>query len=144
MLHAVADLVALGRPKRPKAPLVSATATAETAGQLHVIHQTVLRLGGLRISEFYGLVVGDFFCDPDGGGFQLASAQGGRIFRQRTDADEVAVTSRKEADKTDSAYRLLVPARSHVTGYADAGHVSVTSRRRQRRVPGPDVESIEG
>ncbi|HVX23313.1 MAG TPA: hypothetical protein VHB02_18375 [Acidimicrobiales bacterium] len=100
----------VGRPKRRKAPLVSVATTAEIAGQLHVIHQLVLwllRLCGLRISESYGLLVGDFFCDAEGDGFLLAAAQGGRTFRQRTDADEVEVTSRKEAGKTDSAYRLI-------------------------------------
>jgi len=100
----------VGRAKRRRAPLVSVEAAAAIAGQLHVIHQTVLwllRLGGLRISESYGLCVANFFLDPDGDGFLVAQAQGGRPFRERADDGQVTMTNRKESGKTDSAYRLI-------------------------------------
>lgn len=140
----------IGRPKRRKAPLVSVATTAEIAGQLHVIHQLVLwllRLCGLRISESYGLLVGDFFCDPDGDGFLLAAAQGGRTFLQRTDTDEVEVTSRKEAGKTDSAYRLIAlptPLTALISTVIEVFHTDAEGRINTAARLIPPIRAIAG
>jgi hypothetical protein len=100
----------VGRPKKRRAPLVSVEVTASIAGQLHVVHRTVLwllRLRGFRISESYGLLVANFFVDADGDGFILTEAQGGKSFRVRKDDGAVEVTNRKESGKTDAATRLV-------------------------------------
>ncbi|HVX21281.1 MAG TPA: helix-turn-helix domain-containing protein [Acidimicrobiales bacterium] len=100
----------LGRTKKRRAPIVSVEVTAAMAGQLHVIHQSVLwllRLCGLRISESYGLLVANVVIDTDGDGFLVGGNQGGRRFRHRTDDGEVAEGTHKESGKTDSATRLV-------------------------------------
>ena len=84
--------------------------TVRIAAGLHVIHQLVLwlmRLGGLRISEAYGLDVEDCVLDSDGHGYLLVTDLGGRSFRQRTEDGGVEVTHKKVGGKTDAATRVV-------------------------------------
>ena len=101
-----------GRPRR-KAVFVPIEGTLEVARHLHVVHQVVLwllRIGGLRISEAYGLLVANFVVDEDGAGFLAVEAQGGKTFFVRDDEGTVRRVRRKEEGKTDAAYRLVALA----------------------------------
>ncbi len=108
----LAALKPIGRPKR-KAPLIGIDDAVRIAAGLHVIHQLVLwlmRLGGLRISEAYGLDVEDCVLDSDGHGYLLVTDLGGRSFRQRTEDGGVEVTHKKVGGKTDAATRARPPS----------------------------------
>ncbi len=67
----------------------------------------LLRIGGLRISEAYGLLVANFIVGEDGEGYLAVEAQGGKTFLVRDDEGRVQRVRRKEAGKTDAAYRLV-------------------------------------
>ncbi|MFA5566523.1 MAG: hypothetical protein WC184_10910 [Acidimicrobiia bacterium] len=97
-----------GRPKR-KPYLVTLNATAGIASEMHVIHQLVLwlmRIAGLRIGEAYGLVVANFG-EKDGWGHLLIEAQGGKNYLVRDSDEDIVKTTRKEAVKTESGFRLI-------------------------------------
>lgn len=87
----------------------------EIAGMLHLIHQLALwlqRIIGLRISEVYGITVGDVFHDGDtGAGFVLITSQGGGNFEIWNDDGEVETTRRVEHTKTAQSYRVAAVPR---------------------------------
>ncbi|MDH2415290.1 helix-turn-helix domain-containing protein [Nocardioides sp. CER19] len=95
----------------PKRPL-TLPETAALAAHLHPAHQIalwLLRLGGLRISEAFGLHVADLVV-PDGAdcGFLVVARQGGRVFWDR-DRDG-SLVPRHEVDRTKTTQSVrLVP-----------------------------------
>ncbi len=90
--------------------LLSLSETRLVAGQMHVVHQLTLwmvRLLGPRLSEPFGVLVGDFM-DDDDVAVLLLQAQGGRPFALwGDDLGEVVVTGHKKGGKTRAAYRLV-------------------------------------
>lgn len=98
--------------EKPAAPIVSIAMTARIAAHLHVIHQLVLwliRLGGLRISEVFGLRVAHFFDDDEkDNGLLVVGDQGGKAFATRDDDGEVHQVFHKEQSKTSSGRRLIM------------------------------------
>lgn len=87
------------------------------AGTLHVVHQTALwlmRVLGLRISEAYGIRVGDVIdLGPGGHGIVAIRAQGGRRFDDRDpDSGELTRVDRMERTKTTTSVRVLVVPRA--------------------------------
>ena len=111
--ESISALKPRGRTKRT-APLVSIAEAAQMAAHMHVIHQLVLwllRLGGLRISEAYGLKVSSFIVDEDGDGYLLAGSLGGTTMRERDEFDGVTTTRFKKEGKSDAATRLIPLAR---------------------------------
>ena len=79
-------------------------------GRMHVLHQMVAllqRVMGLRVSEVYGLRVGDVEDFGDYGVFWV-KAQGGRTFLEWTDDGQVRKVRRTERTKTEESYRIQV------------------------------------
>ena len=110
LLHGFSPLEPIGRKKRtPK--VVTASRAIEIAACLHVVHQVVfwlLRAGGLRISEAYGLLVANFYVDDDGDGWLIVKAQGGKKWLVR--GFDPTSTRRKQNLKTQSSYRVVLLA----------------------------------
>lgn len=97
-----------GRKRRGR--LASFEVCRDIAGQMHAVHQLafwIMRVLGLRISEVYGLTVGNVV-DLGGYGLLQVEGQGGRRFLHRTDDEVVEASDRKETGKTGAAYRLIV------------------------------------
>jgi integrase len=97
------------RPSEQPRPL-SFGECARIAGHLHPVHQLVLwlqRVMGLRISEAFGVMVGDVI-DLGDTGMLLVRGQGGRQFRVRDDTGRVVTVTHKESLKTEAASRVLV------------------------------------
>lgn len=94
--------------KVPK--LLTFSETKRIAGQLHVVHQLTLwlvRILGPRLSEPFGILVGDFIDDEEIPAL-LLQAQGGRRFALWGDElGEVLVTHHRQGGKTEAAYRLV-------------------------------------
>ena len=96
--------------KPRKARHVDIATAAAIAAELHVIHQTafwLMRVGGLRISEAYGLKLGDFIVDADGDAFLFVKDQGGRTFYSRDDEGGLVRSNRKQGTKTEAGNRLV-------------------------------------
>lgn len=80
------------------------------ASHLHAVHQTVFwlqRIMGLRISEAYGLLVGDLV-DLGESGMLVIQGQGGRTFSVRDDTGTIVAVDRKATVKTAAGSRVLV------------------------------------
>jgi hypothetical protein len=80
------------------------------ASHLHVVHQLAFwlqRIMGLRISEAFGVLVGDVI-DLGDTGLLAAQGQGGRSFSVRDDNGVVVAVSHKETMKTAAGSRVLV------------------------------------
>jgi hypothetical protein len=124
---------------RPK--MLTFTETALLAAEMHVVSQFTLcliRVLGPRISEPYGILVGDVF-DPGDRMALLLQAQGGRKFALWGDElGEVIETTHKKGGKTTAAYRLVgIPyqlaelIRIIIAAYhtdPDTGEVDLTAR----------------
>ncbi|MBA2953835.1 tyrosine-type recombinase/integrase [Nocardioides sp. MAH-18] len=100
------------RPRKTPKRALTLAETAALAAELHAVHQFVvwlLRTTGLRISEGFGLHVGDVHPVPDGSGRGLlvVARQGGRMFLDR-DVDGT-ITKKHEVGrtKTDQSVRLV-------------------------------------
>lgn len=96
--------------KKPTVTLIiDLVQTMKVASHLHVIHQFALwlmRLGGFRISEAYGLRVSDFFIENNRGYLRFLQ-QGGRRFVSRGKGGKKNVGSTKPVGKTQAAYRIV-------------------------------------
>ena len=80
------------------------------ASHLHVVHQLAFwlqRIMGLRISEAFGVLVGDVI-DLGDTGLLAAQGQGGRSFSVRDDNGVVVAVPHKETMKTAAGSRVLV------------------------------------
>lgn len=111
-------LVRVPRSTRPKPRAVAPLTLKDTAvlcGQLHAVHAFALllmRVMGLRISEAYGLRVGDFrpVADDDNA-VLFIRRQGGKEFLERGVLGQDRATTSRETTKTPSSVRILpVPA----------------------------------
>lgn len=109
------DLVALERAGSIKrvGTLVTLEETQRLAMSMHWIHQLVLwtmRLGGLRISEVYGLAVENFGRDEGGDAFLRVENQGGRTFLEWGKDGQIEASMTKKGTKTGASYRIVLLA----------------------------------
>ncbi len=98
-----------GRPSAQPRPL-SLAECAQIASHLHAVHQLVFwlqRIMGLRISEAFGLLVGDVV-DLGETGMLAVQGQGGRSFQVRDDTGTIVAVARKATAKTAAGSRVLV------------------------------------
>ncbi|MHB1554381.1 MAG: hypothetical protein ACYCZP_10690 [Acidimicrobiales bacterium] len=98
-----------GRPSAQPRPL-SLGECAQIASHLHAVHQLVFwlqRIMGLRISEAFGLLVGDVV-DLGETGMLAVQGQGGRTFQVRDDTGTIVAVARKATAKTAAGSRVLV------------------------------------
>jgi integrase len=96
---------ATGQPR----PLTLAECT-RIASHLHAVHQLAFwlqRIMGLRISEAFGLLVGDLV-DLGEYGMLAIQGQGGRTFQVRDDTGAIVAVHRKSTVKTAAGSRVLV------------------------------------
>ncbi|MCA9851761.1 MAG: hypothetical protein KC461_14105, partial [Dehalococcoidia bacterium] len=114
------DDAALRRPRRTERDCVPMTDVVVIAERLHIVYQLVLwllRICGLRISEAYGIRVGDML-DYGGEGHHGVIAierQGGRAFLVYDENGNVVQTTEKDALKTEGSVRVLVAPRPLMT-----------------------------
>jgi integrase len=97
------------RPTKQPRPL-TLPECARIATHLHVVHQMVFwlqRIMGLRISEAFGVLVGDIV-DLGDIGMLAAQGQGGRKFGVRDDHGRIVAVAHKESMKTAAGTRVLV------------------------------------
>jgi integrase len=83
---------------------------ARIASHLHAVHQLAFwlqRIMGLRISEAFGLLVGDVV-DLGEYGMLAVQGQGGRTFQVRDDTGAIVGVDRKQTAKTAAGSRVLV------------------------------------
>lgn len=110
------DDAALRRPRRTERDCVPMTDVAATAERLHIVYQLVmwlLRVCGLRISEAYGIRVGDIVDDGGGDrhGVIAIERQGGRAFLVYDENGNIVQTTEKDTLKTEGSVRVLVVPR---------------------------------
>jgi integrase len=97
------------RPTGQPRPL-SLPECARIASHLHVVHQSAFwlqRIMGLRVSEAFGLQVGDVV-DLGEVGLLAVQGQGGRRFKVRDDHGRLEAVPRKDTVKTAAGFRVLV------------------------------------
>ncbi|MHB1986642.1 MAG: hypothetical protein ACYCSF_01455 [Acidimicrobiales bacterium] len=97
------------RPSNQPRPL-ALVECARIASHLHAVHQMVFwlqRIMGLRISEAFGLLVGDVV-DLGETGMLAIQGQGGRTFSVRDDTGTIVAVARKPTAKTAAGSRVLV------------------------------------
>jgi integrase len=97
------------RPTSQPRPL-SLPECARIAGHLHPVHQLVFwlqRIMGLRISEAFGVLVGDIV-DLGDAGMLAVQGQGGRNFSVRDDHGRIVAAPYKATVKTAAGSRVLV------------------------------------
>ncbi|HZT66282.1 MAG TPA: hypothetical protein VFA11_10890 [Acidimicrobiales bacterium] len=97
------------RPAGQPRPL-SLPECARIASHLHVVHQTAFwlqRIMGLRVSEAFGVQVGDLV-DLGEVGLLAVQGQGGRRFKVRDDHGRLEAVGRKDTVKTAAGFRVLV------------------------------------
>lgn len=114
------DDAALMRPRRTERDCVPMSEVAVIAGRLHIVYQLVLwllRVCGLRISEAYGIRVGDVldFGGEDRHGVIAVERQGGRAFLVYDENGDVVTTTEKDTLKTEGSVRVLVVPRPLMT-----------------------------
>lgn len=114
------DDAALRRPRREEVDCVPMSEVAVVASQLHIVHQLVLwllRICGLRISEAYGIRVGDIldFGAEDRHGVIAIERQGGRAFLVYDEHGDVVRAPDKDSLKTEGSVRVIVVPRSLMT-----------------------------
>lgn len=99
------------RPSRAKRQVVSLGQCAVIASRLHVVHQLALfsmRILGLRISEAYGIKVGEIYDQGPGlPGAVAVKEQGGRKFGTREQDGAVTQSEGKPNLKTEHSERML-------------------------------------
>jgi integrase len=128
-----------GRPARQPRPL-TLPECARLASHLHPLHQTVLwlqRIMGLRVSEAFGILVGDVV-DLGAVGLLAVQGQGGRSFRIRDDHGQLVAVPYKQSVKTAAGFRVLVMPeqmmnllRGAIEAFhtdPDTGHVDTAAR----------------
>ncbi|MBV9659881.1 MAG: site-specific integrase, partial [Acidimicrobiales bacterium] len=97
------------RPTGQPRPL-SLPECARIASHLHVVHQIAFwlqRIMGLRVSEAFGVQVGDLV-DLGDVGLLAVQGQGGRRFKVRDDHGRLEAVPRKDTVKTAAGFRVLV------------------------------------
>jgi hypothetical protein len=99
-------------PEPREAQVLSLSECGQLATHLHVVHQLVLwllRVLGLRISEAFGVLVGDVIdLGPGEAGVVAIHQQGGRTFKVRSrTTGEVHTSPTKDSLKNEGAYRVL-------------------------------------
>ena len=98
------------RPAQSQPRPLSLHECAQIAAHLHPVHQLAFwlqRIMGLRISEAFGLLVGDLV-DLGDTGMLAVQGQGGRRFRVRDDTGAIVCVARKPTAKTAAGSRVLV------------------------------------
>ncbi len=98
------------RPPTKQPRPLSLSECARVAGHLHPVHQTAFwlqRIMGLRISEAFGLLVGDLV-DLGDTGLLAVQGQGGKTFSVRDDHGAIVAVPRKQTAKTAAGSRVLV------------------------------------
>lgn len=107
----LADKADRRRPDRDGQPRpLSLPECARLASHLHPVHQLAFwlqRIMGLRISEAFGVRVGDVV-DLGGTGLLAVQGQGGRSFSVRDDHGQVVAVPYKPTTKTAAGSRVLV------------------------------------
>ena len=107
----IADKADRRRPERSAQPRpLSLPECARLASHLHPVHQLAFwlqRIMGLRISEAFGVRVGDVV-DLGGTGLLAVQGQGGRSFAVRDDHGQVVAVPHKPTTKTAAGSRVLV------------------------------------
>jgi integrase len=103
---------ATARTRRPQnqPSLLSLQGCTRIAAHLHPVHQLAFwlqRIMGLRISEAFGILVGDLV-DLGDTGMLAVQGQGGRHFRVRDDTGAIVCVARKPTAKTAAGSRVLV------------------------------------
>ncbi|HZT67368.1 MAG TPA: hypothetical protein VFA11_16385 [Acidimicrobiales bacterium] len=89
---------------------ISLPECARIASHLHVVHQSAFwlqRIMGLRVSEAFGIQVGDLV-DLGEVGLLAVQGQGGRRFKVRDDHGRLEAVPRKDTVKTAAGFRVLV------------------------------------
>lgn len=114
------DDAALMRPRREERDCVPMAEVAATAERLHIVYQLVLwllRVCGLRISEAYGIRVGDVldYGGDDRHGVVAIERQGGRAFLVYDENGDVVRRTEKDTLKTKGSVRVLVVPRPLMT-----------------------------
>ena len=142
------------RPTRQPRPL-SLPECARVASHLHPVHQIALwlqRIMGLRISEAFGVLLGDVV-DLGDTALLAAQGQGGRSFNVRDDHGVVVAVPYKQTMKTAAGSRVLVVPASMLAlihAAVDAFHTDPETGRvdpADRLVPGiyqPNRSGQEG
>jgi integrase len=98
------------RPPTTQPRPLSLAECARIAGHLHAVHQSAFwlqRIMGLRISEAFGLLVGDLV-DLGETGLLAVQGQGGKTFSVRDDHGAIVAVPRKQTAKTAAGSRVLV------------------------------------
>jgi integrase len=98
------------RPPTTQPRPLSLPECARIAGHLHAVHQSAFwlqRIMGLRISEAFGLLLGDLV-DLGETGLLAVQGQGGKTFSVRDDHGAIVAVSRKQTAKTAAGSRVLV------------------------------------
>ncbi|MDA8359335.1 MAG: site-specific integrase [Actinomycetota bacterium] len=107
----IADKADRRRPERSTQPRpLSLPECARLASHLHPVHQLAFwlqRVMGLRISEAFGIMVGDVV-DLGSTGLLAVQGQGGRSFSVRDDHGQVVAVPYKQTTKTAAGSRVLV------------------------------------
>ena len=107
---------------------------AGIASHLHAVHQLAFwlqRIMGLRISEAFGLLVGDVV-DLGDTGMLAVQGQGGRTFHVRDDPGPSSPSPAKATAKTAAGSRVLVVP-PKMMELLRCGHRGVPHRPRHRR-----------
>jgi integrase len=98
------------RPPTAQPRPLSLAECARIASHLHAVHQLAFwlqRIMGLRISEAFGLLVGDVV-DLGETGLLAVQGQGGKTFSVRDDHGAIIAVPRKQTAKTAAGSRVLV------------------------------------
>lgn len=111
------DDAALRRPRRVERDCVPMADVSAIAARLHIVYQLVLwllRVCGLRISEAYGIRVGDILDHggEDRHGVIAVERQGGRAFLVYDENGDVVTTTEKDTLKTEGSVRVIVVPRA--------------------------------
>jgi AcrR family transcriptional regulator len=104
------DKAAARTPARGRPRPLTLTECARVTTHLHPVHQLAFwlqRIMGLRISEAFGIMVGDVI-DLGDTGLLAVQGQGGRIFSVRDDHGQVVAVPYKPTLKTAAGCRVLV------------------------------------
>ena len=104
------DKAAARTPHRGRPRPLTLTECARVTTHLHPVHQLAFwlqRIMGLRISEAFGIMVGDVI-DLGDTGLLAVQGQGGRIFSVRDDHGQVVAVPYKPTLKTAAGCRVLV------------------------------------
>lgn len=119
--------VANKKPNKARPRAITLTETRAVAAQLHIHYQVAIwlqRILGLRVSEAFGIHLGDIV-DADDIGLVVIGRQGGKTFEVRSDDGEIVTVTEKEQLKNSQSYRVLGiprPLLDFIRTYVDKYH----------------------